>query len=226
VRGVNGPHDVGGRHGFGPVRAERDEPVFHADWEARVCGISCALDLVAPYTVDQFRYAIERMGPRAYLDSSYYEKWLAALERLLEDKGIVARAEIDARGDAPLPPPADPDSELARLVADGLAGRLFPPPEFTLDAAPRFAPGDAVRARNLQTKEHLRLPAYAKNHVGTVAAHRGPFPHPEWSARFGEARPAHEYTVRFEAGELWGDTAEHPRDAVHIDLFEDYLERA
>jgi nitrile hydratase len=83
-----------------------------------------------------------------------------------------------------------------------------------------------VRARNLQTREHLRLPGYAKNHLGTIAAHRGPFPHPEWSARHGEARPAHQYTVRFQAGELWGETAEHPRDAVHIDLFEDYLEPA
>jgi nitrile hydratase len=223
---VNGPHDIGGEHGFGAVRPERDEPVFHAEWERRVCGVTCTLDASAPYTVDEFRYAIERMGRREYLAASYYEKWLAAVERLLEDKGILTRAEIDARaGQDPPPAPVGDGtpSDLARLLVDGLIGRI-PPSDHPLDAPPRFAAGDAVRARNLQTTEHLRLPGYAKNHLGTVAAHRGAFPDPGWSARLGEARPAHEYTVRFEARELWGDAAEHPRDVVHIDLFEDYLE--
>jgi nitrile hydratase len=32
---VNGIHDIGGMHGFGPV--ERDEAVFHAQWEKRQC---------------------------------------------------------------------------------------------------------------------------------------------------------------------------------------------
>ncbi len=26
-------HDMGGMHGFGPVEAEPNEPVFHEDWE-------------------------------------------------------------------------------------------------------------------------------------------------------------------------------------------------
>jgi nitrile hydratase len=224
---MNGPHDIGGAHGFGAVEAERDEPVFHAGWEGRVFGISCALDAIAPYTVDEFRFAIERMGRRQYLEASYYEKWLASMERLLEEKGMLARAEVDARAaqDPPAPPPGDADSDLARLLVAALRGQI-PPTDHAIDAPPRFAPGDAVRARNLQTREHLRLPGYAKNHRGTIAAHRGAFPHPQPSARLGEARPAHEYTVRFEAGELWGDAAEHPGDLVHIDLFEDYLEPA
>ena len=33
---MNGVHDIGGMHGFGPIVREDDEPVFHADWEARV----------------------------------------------------------------------------------------------------------------------------------------------------------------------------------------------
>ena len=33
---MNGVHDMGGMHGMGPVLIEKDEPVFHAEWEARV----------------------------------------------------------------------------------------------------------------------------------------------------------------------------------------------
>ena len=35
--------------------------------------------------------------------------------------------------------------------------------------------------------------------------------------------PEHVYSVRFEGRELWGDAAE-PATAVHLDLFESYLE--
>jgi hypothetical protein len=35
---VNGIHDMGGMHGFGPVEVEAGEPVFHSRWEARVFG--------------------------------------------------------------------------------------------------------------------------------------------------------------------------------------------
>ena len=38
----------------------------------------------------------------------------------------------------------------------------------------------------------------------------------------GRAQPV--YTVRFAARELWGAQAS-PRDVVHVDLWEDYLER-
>ena len=37
---MNGPHDLGGRMGFGPLPLEADEPIFHADWEARALGIT------------------------------------------------------------------------------------------------------------------------------------------------------------------------------------------
>ena len=38
-------------------------------------------------------------------------------------------------------------------------------------------------------------------------------------------RPQQVYTVRFAAQELWGSHSS-PRDTVHVDLWEDYLERA
>jgi nitrile hydratase len=37
------------------------------------------------------------MPPAQYLGTSYYEHWLWGLERLLVEKGLLTRAEIDAR---------------------------------------------------------------------------------------------------------------------------------
>jgi hypothetical protein len=39
---MNGPQDVGGRHGFGPVVPEDESIRFHAEWEKRVLGVTLA----------------------------------------------------------------------------------------------------------------------------------------------------------------------------------------
>jgi len=83
-------HDVGGMHGFGEIDRAPDEEPFHHEWEARVFALNRLLLHAGIYNLDEFRYAIERMDPIAYLSSSYYEKWLAAIERLLEEKGVLA----------------------------------------------------------------------------------------------------------------------------------------
>jgi len=82
-------HDMGGQLGFGPVPVVvGDEPPFHADWEARVFALSSALLRAAAFNVDEFRDAIESLPPETYLRSSYYERWLLAMESLLEEKGL------------------------------------------------------------------------------------------------------------------------------------------
>ena len=82
---MNGIHDLGGMHGFGPVEPEKDEPVFHADWEKRMLGMFVPTFALGFYTIDEFRHTIERMGPQQYLATSYYEHWLHALETLALD---------------------------------------------------------------------------------------------------------------------------------------------
>lgn len=83
-------NDVGGQVGFGPVDPDPDEqPAFHADWEARVFALNSVLLRRGVYNLDEFRDAIERMPPRDYLASSYFERWLAAIERLLHEKGAL-----------------------------------------------------------------------------------------------------------------------------------------
>ena len=86
---MNGVHDLGGMHGFGPVVAEKEEPVFHAPWEGRVRAFMRAT-LGRYYNLDEFRFAIER--------------WLHAVETLLVEKGVVTAAELaSGRVHSPLP---------------------------------------------------------------------------------------------------------------------------
>ena len=72
---MNGIHDMGGMHGFGPIVREENEPVFHHDWEGRVFAIRLATPVPIP---GGSRNNIEQMDPAAYLTTSYYEKWLHA----------------------------------------------------------------------------------------------------------------------------------------------------
>ncbi len=94
---MNGLHDLGGMHGIGRIVREKDEPVFHADWERRMFGLFIAAFAGGHYNVDEFRHAIERMDPAEYLTSSYYEHWLHSLETLLVEKGVVKKEELDAK---------------------------------------------------------------------------------------------------------------------------------
>src|SRR5438093_4869603 len=86
-RFVNGVHDMGGEHGHGKVVIERDEPVFHEPWEGRVRSIANRLMSAGLFNLDEFRHAQERLPPAQYLASGYYQRWLAAVELLVAEKG-------------------------------------------------------------------------------------------------------------------------------------------
>src|SRR5882762_46480 len=112
---------MGGMHGFGRVQREENEPVFHAPWEGRVLGISRACSVQQIFNIDESRHAIERMEPVDYLRSSYYERWLDRNIRLLVEKGVITREELERRmaqlasGRDPAPAHTDPDLQ-ARMV--------------------------------------------------------------------------------------------------------------
>ena len=95
---MNGPHDMGGMHGFGPIdpEPETEEPLFHADWERRAFALTLACGPVGGWTLDASRFARERIDPADYLAMSYYEKWLAGLQMLLLERSLLSEAEIDA----------------------------------------------------------------------------------------------------------------------------------
>ena len=95
--GMDGIHDLGGMVGFEKVEVEANEPVFHDEWEGRVCVMLGSVLAAGVGNVDKFRHAIERLPARRYLSSSYYERWLSAIETLLIEGGILTREQIEER---------------------------------------------------------------------------------------------------------------------------------
>ena len=94
---MKGAHDLGGKPGYGPINPEKDEPVFHYEWERRAFAITLAAGFLGKWNLDMSRFARERMNPDEYLATSYYEHWIHGLELLLVEKGLLTEAEIKSR---------------------------------------------------------------------------------------------------------------------------------
>jgi nitrile hydratase subunit beta len=219
---MNGIHDLGGLTSFGPIQREEGEPTFHADWERRVFGMNlAALAFLGP--VDRARHAIERMNPVEYLSTTYYEHWLTGLETLTKDLGYATEEELATGRVAAIKPTPFPAPNAEQV--EGLIRQGMPATRDDGGTEPAFGPGESVRARNVETSGHTRLPRYVRGKVGVVTAHRGSHVFPDTAAhdRGENAQPL--YTVRFEATELWGDNVTR-RDCVFVDLWQDYLEPA
>ncbi len=76
------------------------ELVFEAPWQGRAFGLAVALSEQGAYDWEEFRQIlIERIGAAdaAGDGSAYYERWLAALESLLAEKGLLESDEIEER---------------------------------------------------------------------------------------------------------------------------------
>ena len=82
-------HDVGGLEGLGPIDTHDEHEGFHHEWEARVFAINRVLLRDGHYTLDEFRYALERIDPQTRHEATYYERWLMAIEMLLAEKGTL-----------------------------------------------------------------------------------------------------------------------------------------
>jgi nitrile hydratase len=214
-------------HGFGPVDIERDEPVFHGEWERRAFAITLASGFLGKWNIDMGRYAREQMPPAEYLATTYYEHWLFGLEKLLHDLGLVTKDEVAAklsgRGSAAPEPVAGARVLAARDVEAAL--RTSRTSKADEDVAPRYKVGDAVVTRNINPLGHTRLPRYARGKRGVVVLDHGVWVFPDTAGNGRGRHPQHCYTVRFSARELWGDDAP-ARDTVHIDLWDDHLEPA
>jgi nitrile hydratase beta subunit len=216
---VNGVHDMGGMHGFGPVAPEPNEPVFHSDWEARVLALNRALGYARAWNIDMSRAAIEMLPPDIYLTRSYYEKWALRMERLLLDLKLVDADEITA-GRALRPGKALSRKLNAADVASALTRGSF---ERTPSAPALFKVGDRVRTRNINPATHTRLPRYARGRVGTIECVRGCHVFPDTVAIGKGENPQWLYTLLFEGRELWGENCQ-PGLKVSIEAFEPYLE--
>ena len=225
---MNGVHDMGGLHGFGPVLHEgAGEPLFHAPWERRALGLTLAMGATGQWNIDQSRAARESLPPATYLSAGYYGIWLLGLQKLMLARGLVQADEL-AAGHARHP--ALPVARVLRpeTVAAALARGT---PTAREPAAPaRFAVGDIVRARNTHPAGHTRLPRYVRGHVGQVVLVHGAHVFADRHAASAPGTPFDEsptwlYTVAFDGRTLWGDSAE-PDTTVSVDAWEPYLEPA
>jgi nitrile hydratase len=212
-------------HGFGPVEREADEPVFHAPWEAVVFAIRRSRAIGRIFNIDEFRHGIERMDPARYLGSSYYERWLDSITRVLIEKGVVTREELDARASSLRARPEAPATGPRPVAASGPESPVsFVPasPTRTSSATPRYAPGDRVVTRSSHPPGHTRLPRYARGKPGVIHRLHGIHVFPDTNAHGLGEQPQPLYSVRFDARTLWGESAE-PNQQVHLDLWESYL---
>ena len=215
---MNGVHDMGGMHGMGAIEPEPNEPVFHEPWEGRIFALFLRIAF-GPWARGRnwgsFRFELESIPAAEYLRMSYYERWFTWVVNWLLRNNLVTQAELETgEVDPSLPRPTllPPSAESAR-------------PEVMV--SPRYRPEQRVRARNVYPRGHTRLPRYTRDKHGTVVRDHGLWALQDTDVngqRLG-GQPQHVYTVRFTARELWGDEASE-RDAVYVDLWEDYLEPA
>lgn len=218
---MNGPQDLGGRHGFGAVVPEPEEIRFHAPWEKRVLGLTLACGALGHWNIDVSRHARESLPPGFYLSASYYQIWLAGLESLLARAGELDPAEMAQgwSGKAGLASDRRLPAEAVPKVLAGGGPSDRPGPE------PAFAIGTRVRTRNHQPAGHTRLPGYARCKTGVIEAVHGCHVFPDSNAHGQGEAPCPLYTVTFTATELFGADAD-PTLSVSIDAWEPYLERA
>ncbi len=85
-------HDMGGLPA-GPVAPSEHGQAL---WEKRVDALMTLLadDQRRLLRVDELRRGIEQLGPGAYDEMSYYERWIASIVSVLQTKGVITTDEL------------------------------------------------------------------------------------------------------------------------------------
>ena len=79
---------------------ENGELVFQAPWEARAFGLAVALNEKDLYEWREFSAELASKIAAAEQNSepsSYYARWLASLEELIIDRGLISREQLDTK---------------------------------------------------------------------------------------------------------------------------------
>jgi nitrile hydratase subunit beta len=217
---MDGAHDMGGVKGFGPVVPEPNEPVFHDEWERRAFALTVAMARPGGWNIDMSRFARENRPPEDYLSKSYFQIWLAGLETLMIERGLVTHEEIEAGKVLTAPKPGIKPiapSEVSPAIRRGGPTERVP-------AAPAlFAIGETVRMKKIHPPTHTRLPQYVRGHLGTIELNHGCHVFPDLNSLGQGEHPQWLYTVRFDGPELWGKDGD-PSLFVSVDAWESYLE--
>ena len=148
-----------------------------------------------------------------YRDLSYYEIWLAALEKLALQKGVL--------GDTPPTP-----KQVLRAEAVSATIKKGSPASRPASRPARFSVSDRVRTAAVQPDHHTRLPAYARGKVGVIEQVHGVHVFPDTNAHELGESPQWLYTVTFDALDLWDESVRSQHSVISVDAFEPYLELA
>ncbi len=204
--------------GFGPVKPEVNEPVFHENWERRVLGLTLAMDACGLWNIDILRHTRESFPAQIYWSVPYYDLRIEAHIKVMRARGMITEAETLA-GQMLVPPKpvnAVLGAEKVRpLLAKGS-------PYNRVAASPQlFKTGDRVKVRNLHPEGHTRLPGYLRGATGEIVLYHKAHVFPDSNAHGEGENPQHLYAVRFKARDVFGLNND---DDLQADLFEPYLE--
>jgi nitrile hydratase len=199
---------------------EGEDERFHERWEPAALAIVLAMGATGSWNIDMSRAARETLPN--YLRLSYYRIWLAALEKLMLERGLLHADEIAAGRMLHAPAPVTRvlrAQDVAPALARGSPAWRGEAPEA------RFRIGDRVRTRGAPVDHHTRLPGYARGKAGVIERVHGRHVFADAHAQGLGEQPQPLYTVVFEAAELWGAGAA-PGLRVSVDAWEPYLEPA
>ena len=213
--------DLGGQPGYGRVLAEQEGELFHASWEPRALALTIAMGATGSWSIDMSRSARETLVN--YHDLSYYEIWVHALQKLLENRGLVEADEIE-QGKMIYAPKGVKRVLHAGDVATTLAKGS---PMARLAKTPaRYKVGQSVRTHNNPVPHHTRLPGYARGKLGIIETVHGAHVFADANAQGSIDHAEWLYTVVFDGRDVWGDEAPAQRLKISVDAWEPYLEPA
>ena len=208
--------DLGGKSGFGPIVPEPEGQCFHASWEPRALALTLAMGATGAWNIDQSRSARETLPN--YLQLGYFDIWLTALQKLLEQRGLVLLDET-AAARMLHPPLAVPRvlqaGNVAALLATGSST------ERPTQAPARFAVGQRVRTTAEPAPHHTRLPGYVRGKCGVIERLHGTHVFADDNALGRPDTGQWLYTVVFDGATLWNDPASDVK--VSVDAWEPYL---
>ena len=172
---MNGGADLGGMMGLGPIAIEKDEPLFHADWEKRAFGMTIALGACGQWNIDTSRYTRENMHPADYMLTPYYKIWIDAAVRMMKQRSMISETEIETGN-----------------VIDAPAA-----------VKPKLKASDVETV--LSARTHTRLPRYARDKAGEITKVHGFHVFPDSNASGLGEDPHWLYQVTFTSRDLWGE---------------------
>jgi nitrile hydratase len=222
---VDGAHDIGGMHGFGPVVTPGSELPYHEVWEPRLHALHLVSGMEGLGAGPGGRQVREELDPASYLAASYYERWLFSAERRLLRNGTIDPGEVEAMMER-LAAGEDAVEHADAAMAERIVARFHrrspmqPPP-----ADARFEPGDRVRVQRMRPPGHTRCPRYVRGIAGTIESVRGADRLPDLTTYGKPAEPEPVYAVAFASQDIWGATEEPPFTML-LDLWDSYLEPA